>query len=40
MYLTYTIIIITVVVTILGFNNESLFDKLKFNAYDVKHSNQ
>jgi membrane associated rhomboid family serine protease len=39
---TITILIIaaTVVVSLLCFNNSELFDRLKFNAYDVKHSNQ
>jgi len=39
MFLTIGIIIITVAVSILTFNNPKLFDNLKFNAYDVKHSN-
>ena len=40
--MTITIIIIglTVLISLLGLNNAGLFDKLKFNAYDVKHSNQ
>lgn len=39
--MTFTIILIavTVIVSILGFNSEELFNRLKFNAYDVKHSN-
>jgi membrane associated rhomboid family serine protease len=40
MYLTILIIGATVLVSILCFNNTALFDKLKFNAYDVKHGNQ
>jgi membrane associated rhomboid family serine protease len=40
MEVTYGIIIFTVVASIIGFNNEVLFDQLKFNAFDVKHSNQ
>lgn len=40
MYLTVIIIIVTCLVSILGFSNETFFDKLKFNAYDVRHSNQ
>jgi membrane associated rhomboid family serine protease len=39
MTLTLIIITITVLVSILGFNNAELFDKFKFSAYDVKHSN-
>ena len=40
MIITYIIIGITVLVSVLCFNNAELFDKGKFNAYDVKHSNQ
>ena len=40
MYLTILIIILTAIVSVLCFNNVALFDKLKFNAYDAKHSNQ
>ena len=40
MVLTIILIALTVVVSLLCFNNAELFDKLKFNAYDVKHSNQ
>ena len=40
MSITIIIIGITVLVSILSLNNHELFDKLKFNAYDVKHSNQ
>ena len=40
MLLTYIIITATVIVSVLCFNNTVLFDKLKFNAYDVRHSNQ
>jgi membrane associated rhomboid family serine protease len=39
MIVTGVIIFITVVVSVLAFNNEELFSKLKFNAYDAKHSN-
>jgi membrane associated rhomboid family serine protease len=39
MEITYLIIIITVVVSVIAQNNENIFSKLKFNAYDVKHSN-
>jgi membrane associated rhomboid family serine protease len=39
MAITYIIIAVTVLVSILCFNNADLFDRLKFNAYDVKHSN-
>jgi membrane associated rhomboid family serine protease len=39
MSLTIAIILITIIVSILAFNNAKLFDNLKFNAYDVKHSN-
>lgn len=39
MPVTYIIIFITAVVSVASLNNEDLFSKLKFNAYDVKHSN-
>ncbi len=39
MPITYIIIFITAVVSVAGMNNKELFSKLKFNAYDVKHSN-
>ncbi len=40
MEITYGIILFTVVVSIVCFNNEEMFNRLKFNAFDVKHSNQ
>jgi membrane associated rhomboid family serine protease len=40
MEVTYGIILFTVVASIICFNNEELFNQLKFNAFDVKHSNQ
>ena len=40
MIVTYGIIIFTVVASIVCFNYEDLFNQLKFNAFDVKHSNQ
>jgi membrane associated rhomboid family serine protease len=40
MSLTIILIAVTALVSVLCFNNTELFDKLKFNAYDVKHSNQ
>jgi membrane associated rhomboid family serine protease len=39
MTITVIIIAITCLVSILGFNNHELFDQLKFNAYDARHSN-
>ncbi len=39
MYITLVIIIVTAVVSVLSLNNADLFAKLKFNAYDAKHSN-
>ena len=39
MTLTIIIIALTVLISVLGLNNVELFDKFKFNAYDVKHSN-
>ena len=40
MTVTFIIIVITATVSILALNNEQLFTRLRFNAYDVKHSNQ
>jgi membrane associated rhomboid family serine protease len=40
MTMTIIIIGITVLISILCLNKVELFDKLKFNAYDVRHSNQ
>jgi membrane associated rhomboid family serine protease len=40
MNITNIIILITAVISILAMNNEDLFSKFRFNAYDVKHSNQ
>lgn len=40
MEITVIIILVTVLVSILGFNNAAFFNRLKFNPYDVKHSNQ
>ena len=37
---TISIIAVTSVLSVLGFYNRELFDRFKFNAYDVKHSNQ
>jgi membrane associated rhomboid family serine protease len=37
---TISIIIITALVSFLSFNDRSLFDKLKFNAFDIKHNKQ
>jgi membrane associated rhomboid family serine protease len=39
MILTYFIIFITVAVSAYAMNSETWFAKLRFNAYDVKHSN-
>lgn len=35
---TLAIILLTVLVSVLAMNNEMWFDRLKFNAYDAKHS--
>ena len=40
MSITIIIIAITSIVSLICFNNTVYFDKLKFNAFDVKHSNQ
>lgn len=37
MSLTLFLVIITSLISILGFNKQELFDKLKFNAYMVRH---
>jgi membrane associated rhomboid family serine protease len=36
---TTIIIFITVIISVISLNNGEIFSKLKFNAYDVKHSN-
>ena len=40
MIIVYIIIAITVFVSITAFNNYRIFDKLKFNAYFIKHSKE
>ncbi|MCX6280211.1 MAG: rhomboid family intramembrane serine protease [Bacteroidetes bacterium] len=40
MSITIIIIAITVIISLLAMNNEDIFSRLKFNAYDVKHTNQ
>ncbi len=40
MIIVYIIIAITVLVSISAFNNYKIFDKLKFNAYFIKHSKE
>ena len=40
MEISYFIIVITCIISILCLRDEAMFHKLKFNAYDVKHSNQ
>jgi len=40
MILTFVIIALTVIVSISAFNNVELFSKLKFNAYQIKHSGE
>lgn len=40
MIITYAIIGLTVAISLFAMNNEQLFSKLKFNAYDARHSNQ
>ena len=40
MVITVIIIFVTAVISVIALNNEDIFSKLKFNAYDVKHSNQ
>ncbi len=39
MTITILIIAVTVLISILGMNNADIFERLKFNPYDVKHSN-
>jgi len=38
--ITTIIIFITVIISVISLNNSDVFTRLKFNAYDVKHSNQ
>jgi len=40
MIVTYILIFVTSVISVFALNNEELFAKFKFNAYDVKHNNQ
>jgi membrane associated rhomboid family serine protease len=40
MILTFIIIIATAIISIAAFNNTELFNKLKFNAYQIKHSGE
>jgi membrane associated rhomboid family serine protease len=40
MEVTYGIILFTVVASVFCFNNEELFGRLKFNAFDVHHGKQ
>jgi len=40
MTITYLIIFLTVAVSVIAMNSEAWFSRLRFNAYDVKHSNQ
>jgi len=40
MEVTYGIIFFTVAASVVGFNSDELFNKLKFNAFDVHHSKQ
>lgn len=40
MIITFIIIIITSIISIGAFNNAELFDKLKFNAYQIKNSGE
>ena len=36
----YLIIIVTALISVLSFNDRDLFDKLRFNAFDIKHNKQ
>jgi membrane associated rhomboid family serine protease len=40
MTVTVIIIAITVLISVLAMNRREIFEELKFNAYDAKHSNQ
>lgn len=40
MNISIIIILITVGISLLAFRDQTLFDKLKFNAYSIKHQNQ
>ena len=40
MVITYIIIFITGIVSVIALGNEEILMKLRFNAYDIKHSNQ
>jgi membrane associated rhomboid family serine protease len=40
MVITTIVIAVTVFLSILGFYNQEIFNRCKFNAYDVRHANQ
>ncbi len=40
MVISLSIIAVTAIVTLFGFSDPVLFDRCKFNAYDIRHSNQ
>lgn len=40
MIITGSIIAVTVLISVLGFYNQEVFTRCKFNAYDVRHVNQ
>jgi len=40
MIVTFIIIIVTAIISYTSFSNIELFDKLKFNAYQIKHSGE
>ena len=40
MYITFILIGITVVISLMAFNNKNLFDNLQLNPYQVVHKNQ
>jgi membrane associated rhomboid family serine protease len=40
MYVTIGISVVTVLLSLLGFSNREVFDKCKFNPYDIRHGGQ
>ena len=40
MDITIIVIVVTILVSVIAMNSEELFARLRFNAYDVRHSNQ
>ncbi|HNW75451.1 MAG TPA: rhomboid family intramembrane serine protease [Bacteroidales bacterium] len=40
MYVTISLIVITILISVLGFSQKDIISKCQFNAYDIRHSGQ